>query len=100
MKVAKLPKGLTFRKVCSSCGRQRAEHGEFGFGNKCPLTTCGKCGADAQCHQNRRVSMGVTCTLTESDGAVAGFPKKYEAMLADLAARAEIRAELGRNDED
>ncbi|KAL7520907.1 hypothetical protein ACHAWX_005600 [Stephanocyclus meneghinianus] len=98
IKITKLPKGLTFRKVCSSCGRQRAEHGEFGFGNKCPLTTCGKCGADAQCHQSRRVSMGVTCTLSESDGAVAGYSKKYEAMLADLAARAEIRAEMGKGD--
>ncbi|KAL3782534.1 hypothetical protein HJC23_005208 [Cyclotella cryptica] len=98
VKVAKLPKGLTFRKVCSSCGRQRAEHGEFGFGNKCPLTTCGKCGADTQCHQSRRVPMGVTCTLTESDGALTGYSKKYDAMLADLAARAEIRAEMGKGD--
>lgn len=95
-KSSKLPKGLTFRKVCSNCGRQRAEHGEFGFGNKCPLATCGKCGADAHCHQINKVPMGVMCTLTESDGAIAGCSAKYEAVLADLAARAEIRAEIGR----
>lgn len=91
-KAGKLPKGLTFRKVCSNCGRQRAEHGEFGFGNKCALTTCGKCGADAQCHQRKKVPMGVMCTLIESDGAIAGHSVKYDAMIADLAARAEIRA--------
>ena len=91
-KNGKLPKGLTFRKVCSNCGRQRAEHGEFGFGNKCPLTTCGKCGANASCHYSRNVPMGVMCTLTENDGAIAGYSDKYEAVLADLAARAEIRA--------
>ena len=96
-KATTLPKGLTFRKVCSGCGRQRAEHGEFGFGNKCPLTTCGKCGADAACHQSKNIPMGVMCTLTESDGAIAGHSKRYEAMLADLAARAEIRAEMGRS---
>ena len=91
-KSGKLPKGLTFRKVCSNCGRQRAEHGEFGFGNKCPLTTCGKCGANASCHHSRNVPMGVMCTLTETEGAIAGYSDKYEAVLADLAARAEIRA--------
>lgn len=95
-KGGKLPKGLTFRKVCSNCGRQRAEHGEFGFGNKCPLATCGRCGAHASCHQRNKIPMGVMCTLSESDGAIAGFPAKYEAVLADLAARAEIRAGKGR----
>ena len=91
-KAGKLPKGLTFRKVCSNCGRQRAEHGEFGFGNKCALTTCGKCGADSQCHQKKKVPMGIMCNLIESDGAIAGQSVKYDAMIADLAARAEIRA--------
>ena len=36
--------------------------------------------------------MGVMCTLTETEGAIAGYSDKYEAVLADLAARAEIRA--------
>ncbi len=36
--------------------------------------------------------MGVMCTLTEDDGAKLGASEKYDAMLADLAARAEIRA--------
>jgi hypothetical protein len=95
-KGSQLPKGLTFRKVCSNCGRQRAEHGEFGFGNKCPLTTCGRCGAKAHCHEVNKVPMGVMCTLTENDGAIPGCSNKYEAVLADLAARAEMRAEMSR----
>jgi hypothetical protein len=36
--------------------------------------------------------MGVMCTLTEEEGAKRGANDKYEAMLADLAARAEARA--------
>lgn len=96
----KLPKGLTFRKVCSHCGRQRAEHGEFGFGNKCPFTDCGRCGASAQCHQHasKKTVMGVMCTLTEAEGAIPGASEKYDLMLADLAARAEIRAGLARQE--
>ena len=95
----KLPKGLTYRKVCSRCGRQRAEHGEFGFGNKCLFTTCGRCGAKQDLHKKGTATtndvngvMGVLCTLTEEEGAKAGASEKYDAMLADLAARAEIRA--------
>ncbi len=98
-KPSKLPKGLTFRKVCSHCGRQRAEHGEFGFGNKCPFKTCGRCGADVSCHEVRRIPMGVTCTLKECHGAIAGASNDYDLMLADLAARAEIRAKMGKNEE-
>eukprot|EP01082_Thalassiosira_pseudonana_P001817 g1325.t1 g1325 contig10:1862803-1865571(+) len=61
--IGKLPKGLTYRKVCSCCGRQRAEHGEFGFGNKCLFTTCGKCGASAESHRINGTQMGFMCTL-------------------------------------
>ncbi|KAL3762194.1 hypothetical protein ACHAW5_002782 [Stephanodiscus triporus] len=90
----KLPKGLTYRKVCSHCGRQRAEHGEFGFGNKCPFTTCGRCSAEEELHRrdDGTCCMGVMCTLTVEEGAKRGANDKYEAMLADLAARAEVRA--------
>ncbi len=38
------------------------------------------------------MSMGVMCTLTEEEGAKPGASRKYDAVLADLAARAEIRA--------
>lgn len=90
----KLPKGLTYRKVCSNCGRQRAEHGEFGFGNKCPFTTCGRCGAEEDLHlkESGLCKMGVLCELTEEEGAKRGTREKYEAMLIDLSARAEVRA--------
>jgi len=90
--VKKLPKGLTYRKVCSHCGRQRAEHGEFGFGNKCSFTTCGRCGADEECHKKEGCPMGVMCTLTNN--VKPGAIQQYEATLADLGARAEIRADM------
>jgi len=90
--VKKLPKGLTYRKVCSHCGRQRAEHGEFGFGNKCSFTTCGRCGADEECHKKEGCPMGVMCTLTNN--VKPGVIQQYEATLADLGARAEIRADM------
>ena len=38
------------------------------------------------------MSMGVLCTLTEEKGAKPGASQKYDAVLADLAVRAEIRA--------
>ena len=95
----KLPKGLSYRKVCSHCGRQRAEHGEFGFGGKCAFTTCGRCDADEERHKKTLEDgtkcdcpMGVMCTLTVEEGAKPGASEKYDAKLADLAARAEIRA--------
>lgn len=34
MKRKSLPKGLSYRKICSRCGKTRSEHGELGFGNK------------------------------------------------------------------
>jgi len=43
--------------------------------------------------------MGVMCTLKECHGAFAGASRDYDLMLADLAARAEIRAKLGKNEE-
>jgi len=98
----KLPKGLTYRKVCSHCGRQRAEHGEFGFGNKCPFTTCGRCLADEETHKRGKKgdpSMGVLCILTEEEGAKAGASERYDAMLADLAKRAEIRDRMANGAE-
>lgn len=36
--------------------------------------------------------MGVLCALAEGEGAESGASDKYDIMLADLAARAEIRA--------
>jgi len=73
----KLPKGLTYRKVCSHCGRQRTEHGEFGFGNKCPFTR-GRWGADEDLHRKDKGTccMGVYCTLTEEEGAKRGASDK------------------------
>ncbi|KAL9181390.1 hypothetical protein ACHAXT_010195 [Thalassiosira profunda] len=97
-KGAPLPPGLTYRKVCSRCGRQRAEHGEFGFGNKCAFPTCGRCGAAAGAHASQGGAMGVACTLTVEEGAAPGASARYDAMLEDLAARAEVRAGMKEAD--
>lgn len=64
-----LPKTLSFRKICSKCGKTRAEHGELGFGNKCVYQECGKCGAGIQIHTKNNVPMGILCSLTVEQGA-------------------------------
>ena len=65
------------------------EHGEFGFGNKCPFITCGRCGADKEAHLRCKtqggvpMSMGVMCTLTEEEGSKPSASRKYDAVLVD-----------------
>jgi hypothetical protein len=86
-----LPKSLSFRKICSRCGRTRSEHGEFGFGNSCAYECCGRCGASLQCHQQNGNVMGVLCQLTVDDGAIPGASYQYHRKLRDLAARAELQ---------
>ena len=89
-----LPKSLSFRKICSKCGKTRGEHGELGFGHRCVYQDCGKCGAGIQMHAKRGVPMGVLCCLTEKDGATPGQAAAYVRKIADLAARAEIQQRL------
>ena len=89
-----LPKSLSFRKICSKCGKTRGEHGELGFGHRCVYQDCGKCGAGVQMHVKRGVPMGVLCCLTEKDGATPGQAAAYVRKIADLAARAEIQQRL------
>lgn len=88
-----LPINLTFRKICSRCGRQRAEHGEFGFGNKCCFSTCGRCGSDAKLHEENRESMGVSCKLAEKldDNKLRICSKDYDKMLEELSERAKAK---------
>jgi len=88
-----LPVNLTFRKICSKCGRQRAEHGEFGFGNKCCFSTCGRCGSDSKLHEENGESMGVSCKLAEKldDSKLRICSKDYDRMLAELSERAKAK---------
>ena len=85
-----LPKALSFRKICSRCGRTRSEHGEMGFGNSCSFETCGRCGAAANCHQKAGKVMGVLCQLSVIDGATHGASTIYQRKLRDLATRADL----------
>lgn len=96
-----LPKSLSFRKICSRCGKTRGEHGELGFGNKCVFQECGKCGAGAHVHEKAGQPMGVLCQLTVEEGAKTGAASAYERRIKELAARADLQKEIRRRqDED
>ena len=88
-----LPVNLTFRKICSRCGRQRAEHGEFGFGNKCCFSACGRCGCDSKLHEENGESMGVSCKLAEKldDNKLRISSDDYDRMLEELSERAKAQ---------
>ena len=94
-----LPKALSFRKICSKCGKIRSEHGELGFGNKCIFLDCGKCGAGIQMHTKVGVHMGILCSLTVEDGAKPGAAATYDRKIRELAARAELQKEVRRQKE-
>jgi hypothetical protein len=89
-----LPKSLSFRKICSKCGKTRGEHGELGFGAKCCYQDCGRCGAGVHMHLKAQVPMGILCTLTEQQGASPGASEAYERKIRDLAFRAEVQRGL------
>jgi hypothetical protein len=89
-----LPKSLSFRKICSKCGKTRGEHGELGFGHRCVYQDCGKCGAGVQTHIVHGIPMGILCTLTEKQGATPGAAAKYNRKIHDLAIRAELQQRL------
>lgn len=88
-----LPKSLSYRKICSKCGKTRSEHGELGFGNKCVYQDCGRCGAGIQMHVKANVPMGFLCTLTIEGGAQPGAVEAYQSKIKDLARRAELMQE-------
>lgn len=91
-----LPKSLSFRKICSRCGKTRGEHGESGFGNKCVYQDCGKCGAGFHWHELAGQSMGVLCQLKVSEGAIPGAAAAYERSIRELAVRADLHRALQR----
>jgi hypothetical protein len=94
IKSSGLPKALSFRKICSKCGKTRGEHGELGFGNKCVYQDCGKCGAGVQMHLKAKSPMGILCRLTVEEGATPGYSAGYERKIRDLAARADLQKTL------
>lgn len=91
-----LPKSLSFRKICSKCGKSRGEHGDLGYGNKCVFQECGKCGAGQHVHDLACQSMGILCNLTVEEGATPVASQAYERKIRDLAARAHFQRELSR----
>ncbi|CAB9525540.1 tesmin/TSO1-like CXC [Seminavis robusta] len=95
-----LPKSLSFRKICSKCGKTRGDHGELGFGNKCVYQECGKCGAGAHVHSKKGIPMGILCCLSVDDGATPGAAASYEQMIRNLAARAELQKELQKRKQE
>jgi len=92
--VNSLPKSLSYRKICSTCGKTRGEHGELGFGNKCVYQDCGRCGAGIHMHVKANVPMGFNCTLCVAQGATPGASEAYERKIQALAERADIQKEL------
>ena len=72
----------------------RGEHGELGFGHKCPYRDCGKCGADQHWHDKAGQRMGVECRLSVEQGARPGAVVSYDRKLQELAARAELQRDL------
>jgi hypothetical protein len=94
-----LPKSLSFRKVCSKCGKTRSEHGEStGFGNKCTFQVCGKCCAALSLHVAAGSPMGVHCRLAVEQGARPGSAAAYRRKLQELAARADLQKEMREAD--
>jgi hypothetical protein len=89
-----LPKSLSFRKICSRCGKVRGDHGELGFGNKCVFQECGKCGAGVHMHIKAKSPMGILCQLTVAEGATPGASEAYERKIRALATRAELQKTL------
>lgn len=100
VKSSGLPKALSFRKICSRCGRARGEHSELGFGNKCVFNDCGKCHAGIQMHKQYGCPMGILCCLSVKEGATPGQAFKYERKIRDLAARAKLLKSLNHNKRD
>ena len=92
--IGKLPNPLSYRKICSSCGKTRSEHSELGFGNKCVFLDCGRCGAGIQIHHRVGKPMGFLCTLTPDEGACLGAAEKYDKKIRDLAFLADLKKEV------
>lgn len=95
----RLPTSLSFRKICSKCGRSRNEHGELGFGNNCVYDDCAKCGASQKDHEKEGVQMGFYCSLTErgSPFVKAGMADCYIRKIYGMATMAKLKKDFMTN---
>jgi hypothetical protein len=96
LSMIKLPKSLSFRSICSKCGRPRKEHGERWFGGQCKFDSCGKCGLSAEEHNRLGVKTGWYCSLTESNGAKTSVIHNYMKCIGTLAMTAEFKKTMQR----
>ena len=99
LSMIKLPKSLSFRSICSKCGRPRKEHGERWFGGQCKFDSCGKCGLSAEEHNSLGVKTGWYCSLTESNGAKTSIIQNYMKCIDNLAMTAEFKKTMQRRRE-
>lgn len=94
--IGKLPPPLSYRKICSRCGKTRSDHGELGFGNKCVFQECARCGAGIHVHNKANKLMGFLCTLTIKEGAIPGKAEQYDKKICSLAQMAELKREVSK----
>ena len=98
--IGKLPPPLTYRKICSRCGKTRSEHGELGFGNKCVFQDCGRCGAGIQIHLKANKLMGFLCTVSIEEGATPGMAEQYDRNICSLANMAKLKRDASKHRKD
>lgn len=94
LSMIKLPKSLSFRSICSKCGRSRKDHGERWFGGQCKFNSCGKCGLSSEDHIRLGVKTGWYCSLTESNGAKTSVIQNYMKCIDTLAMTAEYKKSI------
>jgi hypothetical protein len=81
-----MPEPLSFRAICSTCGREKAHHGaSAGFGDKCTETSCARCTLSKEIHKSYQVTMGFFCELTVDQGAPVNASATYDSKLHALA---------------
>jgi hypothetical protein len=81
-----MPEPLSFRAICSKCGREKAHHGASGgFGDKCSETSCARCTLSKEMHERYQTTMGFFCELTVDQGAPVNASVFYDSKLQALA---------------
>jgi hypothetical protein len=81
-----MPEPLSFRAICSKCGREKAHHSASGgFGDKCSETSCARCTLSKEIHERYQTTMGFFCELTVDQGAPVNASVFYDSKLQALA---------------
>jgi hypothetical protein len=79
--VRQLPTGVSFKHICSNCGRLKRYHAGVrctDFGTKCTFADCGHCGILLSKHAQYGSMTGFFCRLTASQGANELTMRSYE----------------------